>query len=636
MRILIIFLLFFAWTYSSFSQEPYAVSQIPATLLKNASVVKRMEELRYEITEGNKAKYFQKVAYTVLNEKGDRWGAFVQGYDKLRSIESFEGALFDANGKKIRSLKKSEIRDISANDEISLADDNRVKWHSFFYKVYPFTVEYEVEVRFKGTMFSPDWIPQEKAIMSVQQAKLIVKSPVSNPVRFKMFNYKGQPTIGEDKSGRIHTWEARDLPAIEEEYQAPSWHEITTSVFLATEKFVLEDYEGSNASWKDFGQFVYDLKKNRDALPAEVKKRVHEITDGLTDDKEKVRRLYEYMQKNTRYISIQLGIGGWQPYDAVYVANKRYGDCKPLSNFMYALLKEAGIRSVYTVIKAGEDPDYLLTDLPSSQFNHVILFVPMGKDTTWLECTSQTSAAGYLGGFTGNRYAVAVDENGGTIVKTPHYGIKENLQVRKITAIVNDDGYLNAHVKTDYSAVQQDRLHSLINGLSKDKLMEFLKEDLELATYDVKNYDYKELKRPVPVVAETLDVVAESYATVSGKRFFIVPNIFTRTHRKLKVAENRKYDLVLGFEFHDIDSSEIKIPAGYQPESIPQDVVIESKFGKYSASVIVKGETIYYYRSYAHYSGRFPSTDYHELVKFYDGIYKADRNKLVLVKKENH
>ena len=256
MRILIIFLLFFAWTYSSFSQEPYAVSQIPATLLKNASVVKRMEELRYEITEGNKAKYFQKVAYTVLNEKGDRWGAFVQGYDKLRSIESFEGALFDANGKKIRSLKKSEIRDISANDEISLADDNRVKWHSFFYKVYPFTVEYEVEVRFKGTMFSPDWIPQEKAIMSVQQAKLIVKSPVSNPVRFKMFNYKGQPTIGEDKSGRIHTWEARDLPAIEEEYQAPSWHEITTSVFLATEKFVLEDYEGSNASWKDFGQSV--------------------------------------------------------------------------------------------------------------------------------------------------------------------------------------------------------------------------------------------------------------------------------------------------------------------------------------------------------------------------------------------
>lgn len=634
MRNILLCLLFSVFGLASFAQEPYAVSNIPAALLKNASVVKRSEELRYEITEGNKARYFQKVVYTILNEKGDRWGAFVQGYDKIRSIESFEGSLFDQNGKKIRSLKKSEIRDVSGNDESSLAEDTRVKWHSFFYKVYPFTVEYEVEIKFKGTMFSPEWIPQEKAIMSVQQARLIVKSPVSNPVRFKMFNYNGQPVISEDKSGKSHTWEARDIAAIEEEYGAPSWHEITTSVFLATEKFVLEDYEGSNASWKDFGRFVYDLKKDRDELPAEVRRRVHEMTDGLTDDKEKIRRLYEYMQKNTRYISIQLGIGGWQPFDAVYVANKRYGDCKALSNFMYALLKEVGIRSVYTVIRAGDDNNYLLEDLPSSQFNHVILFVPRGSDTTWLECTSQTKAAGYLGGGTGNRFAIAVDENGGTLVRTPRYGINENLQVRKITATLDMDGHLNAQVKTDYSAEQQDRLHSLINGLSKDKLMEFLKEDLELATYDVKSYNYKELKRPLPVIAETLDVVADNYATVSGKRFFLVPNIFTRTHRKLKAAGERRYDLVLGFEFRDIDSAEITIPAGYIPESIPQDVKLVTRFGKYTASIKVEGDKVYYYRSFEHYSGRFPASQYQELVKFYESIYKADRNKLVLVKKE--
>lgn len=79
---------------------------------------------------------------------------------------------------------------------------------------------------------------------------------------------------------------------------------------------------------------------------------------------------------------------------------------------MFALLKEAGIRSVYTVIGSGNDNDYLMVDLPSSQFNHAILFVPQGKDTVWLECTSQTNGAGYLGGNTGNRYALAVDENG--------------------------------------------------------------------------------------------------------------------------------------------------------------------------------------------------------------------------------
>jgi hypothetical protein len=613
--------------------QGYAVTHIPAELKKSASVVKRMDEVRFEITEKNKATYYQKVAFTILDEKGDRWAAFAMGYDKLRSIESFDGSLFDANGKKLRSLKKSEVRDISATDDISLADDNRMKWHSFFYKAYPFTVEYEIEVRFKGTMFSPDWIPQEKPIMSVQQSKLIVRTPEGNPLRYKMFNYKGEPIVTPEKDGKLYTWEVKNINAIEEEYASPSWREITTSVFLATEKFTLEDYDGSNASWKDFGKFVYDLKKDRDVLPDDIKSKVHELTDGLPGTATKVKRLYEYMQKNTRYISIQLGIGGWQPFDAKYVANRKYGDCKALSNFMSALLKEAGIRSVYTVINSGDESDYLLKDLPSSQFNHVILFVPDGKDTIWLECTSQTLAAGYLGPQTSDRYAVAIEENGGTLVRTPAYHLRDNLQTRKIAAKLDEEGHLNAVVTTNYTGLQQHRLHFLINGLSKEKLMEFLKDDLELATYDIVTFNYKEEKKSIPEITETLDLTAAGYATVSGKRFFITPNIFTRTHRKLKPDANRKYDLVLDFEFLDVDSAEISLPAGYIAESIPADTKIESPFGKYYTSVKFDGDKLIYFRHYEHYSGRFAPDKYSELVKFYEDIYKADRARVVLVRK---
>ena len=120
--------------------QEYAVSNIPQVLIKNASVVKRKEEIRYEITEGNRAKYYQKFAYTILNEFGDRWASFAKSYDKLHGIEALEGSLYDASGKKIRSLKKSEIRDVTGNDGSDLATDNRVKWHSFFYKIYPLFV----------------------------------------------------------------------------------------------------------------------------------------------------------------------------------------------------------------------------------------------------------------------------------------------------------------------------------------------------------------------------------------------------------------------------------------------------------------------------------------------------------------
>ncbi len=45
-------------------------------------------------------------------------------------------------------------------------------------------------------------------------------------------------------------------------------------------------------------------------------------------------------------------------------------------------------------------------------------------------------------------------------------------------------------------------------------------------------------------------------------------------------------------------------------------------------------DKILYYRNMKQYSGRFPAKDYNDLVEFYDVIYKADRTKIVLVKKD--
>lgn len=633
-KLLILPGLFFLFTIRLLAGDgDYAVSKISAGLLKNANVIKRMEELRFEIAESNKAKYYQKVAYTILNENGERWAYFSEGYDKLRSIEFFEGSLYDFNGKKIKSLKKSDIKDITGSDD-GLADDNRIKWHSFYYKGYPYTVEYEVEVHYKGTMFLPIWLPQEKEMMSVQHSAVKVITPATNPVKYKMFNYRGEPVITIDKSNKIYSWEIKDLAATVPEFYSPSWHTITTSVFMAAEKFTLGNYQGSNANWKEFGRFVYDLKKDRDNLPEDIKQKVHQLTEGVKDINEKIRLLYEYMQQNTRFISIQLGVGGWQPFDANYVGTKKYGDCKALSNFMYSLLKEAGIRSVYTVTGRGDDNDYILTDFPSSQFNHVILFVPFGKDTTWLECTSQTLSPGYMGSDNSNRYAVAVDENGGKLVRTPNYDMNENLQARNIKAVLEDNGTLKVAANTRYSGMQQDDIHGRINALSKEKVKEYLEEQLDFSTYDINQFNYKEQKSSLPSICESLDITVSNYATITGKRLFILPNVMTRSGRKLSQDSTRKYDIQLGFEYKDVDSVEIELPKGYETESIPKDVSISSQFGKYSSSVKLKDNKLYYYRVIEHNSGRYPAKEYGELVEFYAAIYKADRSRVVLVKNE--
>ncbi|HRN55289.1 MAG TPA: DUF3857 domain-containing protein [Agriterribacter sp.] len=612
----------------------YAVDKIPGALLKNAHVVKRMEDIRFEVLDLGKSRLYHKYALTILNENGDKYAMEVVGYDKLREFKSMEGNLYDANGKKIRSLKKSEIKDLSATDDISLMDDNRIKVHGFFHRLYPYTVEYETVVQFNCTYFFPLWDPVDNEKIAVMQSAITVVAPADFPVRYKAFNYTGEPEIKTEKGNKVYHWEIKDFEPIELEYAYPAWDYLVPMVYLAPAKFEIEKYQGDMSTWKGLGKFIYTLNQGRDKLPENIKQVVHQLADPVSDPKEKIARLYNYMQQNTRYISIQLGIGGLQPFDAAYVAARKYGDCKALSNYMYSLLKEAGIKSYYTLVKSGEGKNYFREDFPSDQFNHIILCVPLQKDTVWLECTSQTAPAGYLSGFTSNRPVLLVDEDGGKLVKTPHYGIDQNLQIRTASGQINDEGLLTININTRYRAMQQDDLHFLVNGYSHEKQLEYLKRGIDLPHYDVVKFEYKETKSALPVINEILDLTALNYASITGKRLFITPNIISRSSSKLKPDDKRKYPVSLNYEYRDIDTAVIEIPSGYTVENMPAPIKIESKFGKYSASVNVQADKIIYYRSIEKFSGQFPPSDYNDLVKFFDQIYKADRSRVVLVKKE--
>jgi hypothetical protein len=276
----------------------------------------------------------------------------------------------------------------------------------------------------------------------------------------------------------------------------------------------------------------------------------------------------------------------------------------------------------------------MMVDFPSSQFNHVILCVPGQKDSIWLECTSQTMTAGYMGDFTGNRTALLIEEDGGKVVSTPRYGVKENLQVRSVKGMVKADGALDVKVNTIYSGIQQDNLHGMLSYLSKDKVKKVLNEQLDLSTYDINDFKYQEDKSKLPKIDEQLDIYVSNYATVSGKRLFIYPNLLNRNTTRVP-DEERVYDFVFDYEYRDIDTVEFDIPEGYSLEAMPKDVSLKTKYGVYTSSVKFENNKLYYLRVREQYAGRFPAKEKEEIAAFFETIYKNDRSRVVFVKKEN-
>ncbi|TKK71951.1 DUF3857 domain-containing protein [Ilyomonas limi] len=614
--------------------QDYNVALIPDSLKANADVVKRTEELHVIIKDEGKAIIKHKYAITVFNESGDEYAMYANSYRKMESLYDIDGNLYDAAGKRLKSVKKKDIADVSGDEE-SLVSDSRTKYHNFYCRSYPYTVEYEDEQELNGIFFLPYWWPQIDEKYAVQQSRYIVEAPANYVLNFKQFNYPTKPDITKTEKNVTYTWQINNQKAIISEYFQPSWQDVTTAVYIAPKSFTVGGYTGDMSTWQNLGKFILSLNQGRDQLPDGVKQDIHRIADTAKTVEQKVNLLYQYLQNNTRYISIQLGIGSWQPFDANYVATKKYGDCKALSNYMHSILKEAGVPSNYVLITAGKGRKGLWEDFPSPYFNHAVLCVPNGKDTIWLECTSQTKAAGFMGSFTGNRKALLIASDGGHVVNTPVYKSTDNLQLRKVYATIDDNGDLDAAILTTFSGEQEEPLHSLMYSTNKELREEILNNAINLPTYKVEKNDYSEVKGRIPVIHEDLHITSPNYASITGKRLFIKPNLFNKTGTKLSKDSARVYDIAISSSYMDVDTVIIQIPAGYTVEAMPKDVALESKFGKYSINFKVADSAITMLRTNEVSAVMLPASEYEALVNYYDAMYKADRSQIVFVKKDN-
>ena len=614
------------------ASQDYNVSTIPDSLKVNADAVLRYDVNELKIYSPKEAIHTRTYGITILNEDGLRYADYYNRYDKFNKITKVVAKLFDSNGKLLKTVKKKDMFDI-IDDWSALLNDARLIRYNFAWKAFPYTVQFEEEIEYKGIFFLPIWMPVRSSRFSVENSSFTVSFPSDYNLHYKLLKQTDLPVVSTEKNYTLHHWTLNNYRAFDKEYFRPDLQEITPGVLVAPSNFEIEGYKGNMDSWQNLGNFIQSLKKGRDILPENIKKEVHEIADKLPTVDEKINALYNYLQQNTRYISIQLGIGGWQPFEASYVAKNKYGDCKALSNYMVTLLKEVGINAKYVVVTAGEGEKGLFKDFPLPYFNHVIMCVPERNDTTWLECTNQYMSPGYMGSFTDDRDALMIDDNGGVVVHTPIYKAADNQKIRNIKASIDNNGNLTADINTHYSGICQERIHGMMHEAGKNEKDKYLNSYLHLPTYHVETSDFKEKKGKIPVVEEHLKITAPGYANVTSRRIFLQPDLINKEER-LDTSKKRKFDICFHESFTNIDSIEISIPAGYTIESIAKDISITNKFGSYSIFTKFDNNTLWLYRTHIEYAGTYPASDYNTLATFYETMYKADASKMVLVKKD--
>lgn len=633
----IILLLLFPVLVSA-SSIHYPVNTISEKLIADAFAVVRLEKTSFTISDAGKATLSTHLVVTILNERGaeiyDNFGTY---YDKLSVVKEIKGYIYDQAGNEVFKLRKENITDIGLSARSAEISDSRKKIALFINKqfAFPYTIEYYDEVETKNMMFYPSEVFVGQEHVSKEEQVLEIFTPLNFEFRYKEMNMPNHVEITDQKDLKKYLWKVQNIAAdVYEEFRPSSTYPM---VYTAPILFNVENYSGKIESWNDIGLFYGKLNQNRIELSVEHQSKILKLIADEKDTLEIINKLYQYLQNNTRYMSIQLGIGGWQTATAQDIATKGYGDCKALSNYFLSILRVAGIKANVAVVRAGRNEDLFDADFPRFNFNHVICCVPIKNDSLWFECTSQTSAPAYLGSFTGNRKALLITENGGVLVNTSKYNAQQNVIERRTTINASTSANTTAIVKTIYNGIPHEEINYVYHNLNQDQQKKYLQSNINLPNSVLTSFNFKSSFTQPPQFVEELNISSKGLLNQSGLTYLLRPNIWYEKSENLTVLKERSYPFYLSpnsFCQQEIDSISIILPLNIAPEAIPLSTHFESQFGDYIISYQYEKQVLTCTRKLVLKAGLFEATEYKNWIEFNKKVDKFDRQEIAFITRE--
>jgi len=580
--------------------------------------------------EGNGNVKIKKRKQVKVNRKeGQEFATFYEYYDKLSKISKISIKLYDKNYAPIDLDPKKIIIDQHIDNRDNSFDDNRVVFALIDQIDFPFYVKYEYEKNLTGNLMVPDWYPLESNEIPVNYAKLDIYAHPSIDFRYRAYNIEKDSLVSNEGLNTHYSFVVDSLNPISVEPYSPPVYDLMPMVLISPLNFNYDETNGSTSSWQSFGRWAQELLNDRDFLPEETKNDIQAIKSSTNDTTEIVKLIYHYMQNRTRYVSIQFGIGGFQPLSASYVSENKFGDCKALSNYMVSLLKEAGIRSNYTLVRAGKS-NPIEPNFPSQQFNHVIVNVPLKNDTLWLECTNQEQLFNYLGSFTSNRYALSLGTDSIRLVKTPDYSAIDNIEQNISILDIDDQGNAIGTISIALSGLNFEFFEALIN-LSETEQKKWIFENIDLQNYQISEFSFQISEGRIPKAELILSVELNYYANITGKRLFVPVKPLSKINKTI-TGEKRTQDIFIKNSYTKVDSAVFTFSNNFDVEYIPDSISYQNDFGRLTSYVLKRNNTLIFFQERVINKGRYDIGDYNEFKKFHQMIYKCDNNRLIVKK----
>jgi len=598
------------------------------------------------VQANGKIKSIERRAYKILRPDGKGYGTVRADFDAETRITSIHGWCIPAQGKDYEVKDKDSVETALfgvMNGE--LVSDLRTKLLQIPASDPGNIIGYEIEHEDRPYVLQDLWMFQDT--IPVREARYTLQLAPGWEYKAVWLNHEEvKPTsVGNNQ----WQWVVSDMKAIRPENSMPSWKGVAGQMVVS----LFPSGGGANkgfADWNEMGRWENGLATGRREVSPEIKQKVAALTASSATPLEKMRALAQFVQRDIRYVAIQLGIGGWQPHPAPEIFVHRYGDCKDKATLLSTMLKEIGVESYYFSVNTTRGAVTPAT--PAIRwFNHEILAVRLSgdvKDASLVavlehpklgrllifDPTDEWTPFGQLRGELQSNYGLLVTQDGGELLKLPQLPASRSGVQRTAKLKLGPNGTLSGDFAEtrlgDSGLWQRMTLRSVTKEADKIKPIETLVSH-SLSTFQITKASVLNLNLTDQPFGYQYSLVAENYAKNAGNLLLVRPRVLgSKSSDLLETKEARKYPVEFDGPSRDTDTFEIALPAGYEVDDLPPPVDADYGFASYHSKTEVSGNTLKYTRTFEVKELSVPLNRVEELKKLYRIIAGDERNTAVL------
>jgi transglutaminase-like putative cysteine protease len=589
---------------------------------------------RYEM-DGSGSSTYRQVVQILTPEGAEQWGERSFGYSPARQKLTVNWVrVLDSAGKVISSKPVHEQESLAPVAMEAPVYTDRMVHRVSLGGLAPGTIlDYSYTVETFKPLIPNDFFTSWSVLtgLQTQRSRYIVDLPAKMDPRIieRHLTFKRQET--EVKGRRVYMWATQNLKKLDPEPFAPD-SVYGEGISIAT-----------RITWGDVAHWYAGLAKGHYELDTAIDRRTAEILAGAKTRDDTLSRIYRWVAQDFRYVSLSMGISGYQPHMPSMVFDNKYGDCKDKATFFVAVVRKLGYEAYPVLLSSDGGVDTLV---PSAhQFDHMIAAVAKpGGGYQFLDLTAEIVPYGDLPPDEQDEFGLLVHDDGtGTDVRFPEAPASGNVATTVIAGELMPDGGFNG--KWTYTATGnlQYSMRDAMSGSTKPDSAELARRTLRVANSIVEGSTGDSLQL---FEGRDLKAVPRYSVLIHGGKMFTdaggtlilelpIENFsMTRTVASLEARGPRKMPISSGKVWGPdavVQELHLTLPPGWKAK-LPPNVQAKSVFGEYDATYAQVGRELTITRRRSGTDGVFGADTYGALIDFLKGISKDDVKVIVLEK----